>query len=81
MTIALSDNGLADAIQKVSKQRAVFCLFDCRKWRAEHANTVSLERTSVRDLDRQVESGLASQRRKQPFGSLALDNALHHLRC
>ena len=60
---------LSDAIQEVSKQRAVFCLLDGGKWRAQQANAVSFEDPAIRDLDRQVESRLASQGRKQPVGA------------
>ena len=75
------DDRLSNAIQEISKQRAVFCLLDGGKRRAQQANAVSFEDPAIRDLNRQVESRLTSQGRKQPVGAFPLDNSLHDIRC
>src|SRR5829696_6765099 len=74
------DNGLSEAIEKVSEQRAVLCLFDCRKWRAKQTNTIALKCPSLGDLYRQIQSGLTPEGWEQTVRSLALDNSLHDLR-
>ena len=59
---------LSNAIQEISKQRAVFCLLDGGKRRAQQANAVSFEDPAIRDLNRQVESRLTPRVGSSPSG-------------
>src|SRR5829696_8790663 len=74
------DDGLSKSIEKVSEQRAVLSLFDCRKWRAQQANTIAVKRPSLGDLYLYFNAAATTESREQTVGPLALDNSLNDLR-
>ena len=69
------DDRLADPLEQILEERAVFGLLDRRERRAEQPHAVSVEDAALGDLDGQVEPGLPAERRQQPVRPLALDDA------
>ena len=72
VTIDALGDRLADALQQLLEQLAVLGLLDRLERRAEQPDVVLLEDARVGELRRQVEAGLAAERRQQAIRPLAL---------
>ena len=71
--------GLPNAIAHLAEELAILRHLDCREWRSEEANWMSLEDTGIIERHRHVECRLSAESGKQPLRLLALDDALDHL--
>ena len=65
---------LADAGDEVAEPAPILRGADGRQRRAEHAHAVPIEHAGIVERDRQVEPGLAAQRRQQRVGPVLLDH-------
>ena len=66
---------LADVLQQLLEQLAVFGLADRLQRRAQQPHVVLVEHARVGEVDGEVQAGLAAQRRQQAVRPLALDDA------
>ena len=69
-------DGLTDVEHRLLEQLAILGQFDGAQRRTEQAHVEALERAQFRELDREVQPRLASERREQRVRTLALDDRL-----